>query len=229
MTNLFVLSGAGISAESGLQTFRDKGGLWDKYDPYQLASPEGWQANPELVLEFYNVRRQAVRKAKPNTAHLAIKKLEEKFDVTVITQNVDNLHERAGSSNVIHLHGEIMKARSSMFDNLVYELGEKDIRMGDMCEKGYQLRPHVVWFGEAVPMISTAANLLQKADILIVIGTGLSVYPAASLISYVPNTCKSYIIDPNIPDFVSRSNFLSIPKKATEGMTELAAELLKND
>jgi len=223
---IVVLTGAGISAESGLQTFRDKGGLWDKYDPYKLASPDGWAENPELVLEFYNVRREAVRKAQPNAGHLALVKLEEKFSVSIITQNVDDLHERAGSTNVLHLHGEIRKARSTGDENLIYDLGDKDIYLGDNCEKGYQLRPHIVWFGESVPMISKAAAIASKTDIFIVIGTGLTVYPAAGLIGYVPENCPKYIINNNIPPVSQYNNTILIEKNATVGVPELVEKLI---
>jgi len=228
MKKIVILTGAGISAESGLQTFRDQGGLWNKYDPYKLASPEGWEENPELVLEFYNIRRKKVREAKPNAAHLAIKNLEHKYTVTIITQNVDDLHERAGSSNIIHLHGEIRKARSTGDENLIYDLKEKDIYWGDLCEKGFQLRPHVVWFGEAVPMIEEAINISQTADIFIVIGTGLTVYPAASLINYVKTNIPIYVIDKNIPHTGNKNQIHTIEKPASTGVPELIKQLIKN-
>ncbi|MBC8344265.1 MAG: NAD-dependent deacylase [Bacteroidetes bacterium] len=227
MKKLVVLSGAGISAESGIQTYRDSGGLWKQYDFVELASPQGWAKHPDVVLDFYNVRRKIVREAKPNDAHTFLLKLEEKYDVTIITQNVDDLHERAGSSNILHLHGEIMKAKSTYDESLVYELGDKDINMGDLCEKGYQLRPQVVWFGEMVPMISEASRIVASADIFIVIGTGLTVYPAAGLIRHVPDQSKKYIIDKSIPDVASYPNLFLIEKPATEGVRELVAELLK--
>lgn len=229
MKTLVVLTGAGISTESGLQTFRDKGGLWEKYDFHKLASIEGWNENPDLVLEFYNVRRDLVRKAQPNAAHLALKKLENKYNVHIITQNVDDLHERAGSSNILHLHGEIMKARSSIDDNLIYDLGEKNIFPGDKCSKGSQLRPHIVWFGEAVPMIDQAAKIVSTADIFIVIGTSLQVYPAASLIYYTPVKCEKFLVDKNIPVINHVENLTIINKSATEGVPELVEMLLNKE
>jgi NAD-dependent deacetylase len=226
MKKIVVLSGAGISQESGLQTFRDKGGLWDKYDFMKLASPEGWTEDPKLVLEFYNVRRKFVRDVNPNEAHQALVNLEEKYDVTIITQNVDDLHERAGSKNVLHLHGEIKKARSTANPNLVYDLGGKDIEWGDTCEEGSQLRPHIVWFGESVDMIGPAINIASSADIFIVVGTGLTVYPAASLIAYVPKETKKFIIDKKIPEVASYSNMTFIEKTAASGIPELVKQLL---
>jgi len=223
---IVVLTGAGISAESGLQTFRDKGGLWDKYDFQKLATYTAWQDNPALVLEFYNVRRDAVRKAKPNLAHEALVKLEQKYDVVIITQNVDNLHERAGSSNIIHLHGEIMKARSSRYPSLIYDLGDKNIEIGDSCEKGAQLRPHIVWFGESVPMMEKAISETEKADIFVVIGTSLQVYPAANLINHVPSSNIKYIIDKQLPSTGKLLNLHLIEKAAAEGTPELVELLL---
>jgi len=226
MKKVIVLTGAGISAESGLQTFRDPGGLWEKYDPYVLASPQGWAENPALVLEFYNLRRQKVREALPNPAHLALVTLEEGYDVTIITQNVDNLHERAGSSRVLHLHGEIMKARSTKDEQLIYDLGDNDIQIGDICEKGFQLRPHVVWFGEMVPMMDNAAEIVHSADIFIIIGTSLAVYPAANLIHEVSRDAVIYIIDKQIPQIQLIKNIQSIEKSASMGVPELVNELL---
>lgn len=230
MKKVVVLSGAGISAESGLQTFRDPGGLWEKYDPYVLASPQGWAENPALVLEFYNLRRQKVREALPNPAHHALVTLEEGYDVTIITQNVDNLHERAGSNRILHLHGEIMKARSTKDERLIYDLGDKDIHIGDMCEKGFQLRPHVVWFGEMVPMMEKAAEIVNSADIFIIIGTSLAVYPAANLIHEVNRDAVIYIIDKQIPQIHKIKNTQSIEKSASVGVPELVHKLLlKNE
>lgn len=226
MKKVVVLTGAGISAESGLQTFRDQGGLWEKYDPYRLASPEGWAENPALVLEFYNVRRNKVREALPNPAHLALVELEEKYEVIVITQNVDNLHEKAGSSKILHLHGEIMKARSSIDERLIYDLGEKDIEIGDKCEKGSQLRPHVVWFGEMVPMIKDAAGIVASADIFVVVGTSLAVYPAANLINDVSPHAELIIIDRQLPELGSNMKIRRIEKPASVGVPELVDELL---
>ncbi|HPD65572.1 MAG TPA: NAD-dependent deacylase [Bacteroidia bacterium] len=229
MKKLAVLTGAGISAESGLQTFRDKGGLWEKYDFQKLASIEGWRENPELVLEFYNIRRDLVRKAQPNAAHLALTQLERMYDVDIITQNVDDLHERAGSKHILHLHGEIMKARSSIDDQLIYELGEKNIKLGDKCEKGSQLRPHVVWFGESVPMMDRAIEIVSKAEIFIIIGTSLQVYPAASLLYYAPENSRIYLVDKNIPVVRQAANMTFIAKTAVEGVPELVNKLLEKD
>jgi len=226
MKRIVVLTGAGMSAESGLQTFRDKGGLWDKYDPYKLASPDGWAEDPRLVLEFYTVRRKAVRKAQPNPGHLGLVDLEKKYKVTIITQNVDDLHERAGSSDILHLHGEIRKARSTGDASLIYDLKDKDIEWGDNCEKGHQLRPHIVWFGEAVPMIEPAIQIASDADIFIVIGTGLTVYPAASLIGYVPEESPKYIIDKDIPQVGYYKNIKAIEKSASIGVPEVVKDLL---
>lgn len=221
-----VLTGAGISAESGIPTFRDAGGLWEGHNIEDVATPNAWRKDPALVLEFYNQRRAGVRKAKPNKGHEALVKLEEKYNVVIITQNIDNLHEKAGSANVLHLHGEILKAQSSLDPNLVYDLGEKDIRMGDKCERGSQLRPHVVWFGEAVPMIEKAILEVEDADIFMVVGTSLAVYPAASLIGYTPHEADKYIVDPNIPFGIRYPNLKTIAKKATEGLPPLVEELL---
>jgi len=196
MNKIVVLTGAGISAESGLKTFRDSDGLWEQYRIEDVATPEAWQRNQQLVLEFYNQRRKQVLSAKPNAAHLALVDLENKFNVTVITQNIDDLHERAGSSKVLHLHGEIRKARSTIDPSLVYDLGERMINPGDKCEKGSQLRPHIVWFGELVPELENAIGIVGNADILLVIGTSLAVYPAASLVQYTKPHCRLYYIDP---------------------------------
>ncbi|MFA7141464.1 MAG: NAD-dependent deacylase, partial [Proteiniphilum sp.] len=181
---LVVLTGAGMSAESGIATFRDSGGLWDRYPVEQVATPEGFAADPELVLNFYNTRRRELLKAAPNEGHKALAEMEKQFEVDIITQNIDNLHERAGSSRVLHLHGELMKARSTGDDSLIYDLdpANSDIRIGDLCEKGYQLRPHIVWFGEPVPMIQEAERITRQADIFVIIGTSMNVYPAAGLL-----------------------------------------------
>jgi NAD-dependent deacetylase len=222
-----VLTGAGISAESGLSTFRDSGGLWEGHDVMSVASPEGWRRNKELVLEFYNQRRRQMIKAEPNEAHLALVKLEDKFDVTIITQNVDDLHERAGSSDIIHLHGELNKARSTADPELIYELNGKDINAGDKCEKGSQLRPHIVWFGEMVPKMEEAVYQTYNADILIVVGTSLVVYPAAGLVDAVSDDTSVFIIDPVKPEYYShRKNLNFILKKATTGTTELVEKLM---
>lgn len=224
-----VLTGAGISAESGIKTFRDSGGLWEEYDIYEVASPAGWAKNMELVLEFYNKRRKQLKEVEPNLAHKALVKLEKKFDVQIITQNVDNLHERAGSKNILHLHGELTKARSTADPNLVYEIGYEEIKKGDVCEKGSQLRPHIVWFGEPVPLITEAAEICTTADIFIVIGTSLVVYPAAGLIEYVPEQSPKYIIDPVKPN-LSRfySNIYFIEEKASTGTEKVVKQLLED-
>ena len=197
MKKIVVLTGAGISAESGLKTFRDSGGLWEEHRIEDVATFEGWQRNPLLVLNFYNERRKQLQGAEPNAAHKALVKLEQKYDVQIITQNVDDLHERAGSSKVIHLHGELKKSRSTVDENLVYDIKGWELKLGDKCEKGSQLRPHIVWFGEAVPMILLATELTEQADIFVVIGTSLNVYPAASLIEFVSDKAMKYLIDPN--------------------------------
>jgi len=227
MQKLVILTGAGISAESGIQTFRDGNGLWKKYRFEELASPQAWDRNPQLVLDFYNWRRKIVWDAKPNPGHRALVKLEEKFDVQIITQNVDDLHERAGSSNVLHLHGEIRKARSTVDPNLLYKMDHWELKLGDTCEKGSQLRPHIVWFGEPVTMIEPAMRIASGADILIVIGTSMVVYPAASLIVYVKPDKPKYYIDPKAFEVGGISNLEVIKKKAGVGVPELVEELLK--
>ncbi len=215
---LVVLSGAGISAESGLGTFRDSGGLWEKYPIEEVATPEAWQKNPALVTEFYNMRRKQAYAAQPNDGHKILAELENDFDVHIITQNIDDLHERAGSSNVLHLHGEITKVKSSgpNAEKKYYPQTDWEVKMGDLCPEGYQLRPHVVWFGEAVPMLDQAAEIVKTAELFLVVGTSLNVYPAAGLVHYAPETCEKHIIDPhNVP--VS-SAFNHILANATEGM-----------
>lgn len=219
--HLVVFSGAGISAESGLRTFRDSNGLWENYRITQVATFEAWQRNPQLVLEFYNMRRKQCIDAQPNDAHTIIASLQTQYRVSVITQNIDNLHERAGSTNVLHLHGEIMKVRSTTDNNLIYPINKWNLEMGDICEKGSQLRPHIVWFGEDVPMIPEAANIITTADVLLVVGTSLVVYPAAGLIDYAPKNSAKYLIDPG--DFTTRNirQFIHIKAKATDGMKEV--------
>ncbi len=219
---LVVLTGAGISAESGLKTFRDADGLWEGYNVMEVATPEAWERNPALVQQFYNERRKQVNAAKPNAAHIALASLEEDFDVEIITQNIDDLHERAGSTKVSHLHGVITYAQSSRRAKLIYPLQTDEIKMGELCELGSQLRPHVVWFGEAVPMIEKAAKLCAQADIFVLIGTSLAVYPAAGLIDYVPHQVPKYIIDPKIPPVSGLNNVVKIAKSATEGVNELS-------
>ncbi|MDB2499488.1 MAG: NAD-dependent deacylase [Opitutales bacterium] len=191
---IVILTGAGISAESGLSTFRDSGGLWKSFSVYEVATPEGWEANPEIVLEFYNQRRRKVALAQPNAAHLAVAKLEEAFDVTIVTQNVDNLHEKAGSTKVVHVHGEITKARSSADPALISDIGYEDIQLGDTCDEGSQLRPHIVWFGESVQNMEAAAKHVEEADKVLVIGTSLSVYPAAGLVDYAQASAEKVLV-----------------------------------
>ena len=215
-----MLSGAGISAESGLKTFRDSDGLWMGYDVYEVASPQGWYKNPQLVLDFYNARRKDVASALPNAAHIGLAELENDFDVTVITQNIDDLHERAGSTNVLHLHGEIFKMRSVDDEYSVFDI-RGDINLGDMATDGAQLRPHIVWFGEAVPMMEKAAAVLNDCDYFVVVGTSLQVYPAASLLYYAPAHLPKFIIDKKIPVTERHDNLHLIEKPATEGVGEL--------
>jgi NAD-dependent deacetylase len=219
--SLVVLTGAGISAESGIKTFRDSNGLWEEYDVMQVASIEGWHKDRELVLRFYNARRKQAQEAKPNAGHLGLVDLEKDFDVTIVTQNVDNLHEKAGSSKIIHLHGELLKVKSERNHNLIYEC-DKDVNIGDKAEDGSQLRPHVVWFGEEVPMMTKAAEVVSKADILAIIGTSLQVYPAAGLYSYTKPGTPVFLLDPN-PSGLSYkiSNLKLIKKTATGGIGEL--------
>lgn len=223
---LVVLSGAGISAESGIKTFRDSGGLWEGHDVMEVASPEGWRRNQELVQDFYNQRRKQARECQPNEAHLKLASLEEHFEVCIITQNVDDLHEKAGSTNVIHLHGELSKAQSTVDPKLIYNLDHWEIKKGDKCEKGSQLRPFIVWFGEPVPKMDEAIQLAKQADFFIVIGTSLQVYPAAGLIDYVPKQARTFLIDPNSPASGLRRDMVYIQKKATEGMKTLEELLL---
>jgi len=224
---IVVLTGAGISAESGIKTFRDSGGLWEEHDIYEVASPMGWAKDMELVLNFYNQRRSQLKDVQPNEAHKALARLEEKFEVKIITQNVDNLHERGGSTDILHLHGELTKARSTADPNVVYEIGYNNINKGDVCEKGAQLRPHIVWFGEPVPLISEAAEICSDADIFIVIGSSLAVYPAAGLIEHVPDEAVKYIIDPSIPSIPGYyKNLTYIQEKASTGTVKLIGQLL---
>ncbi len=218
--HLVVLSGAGISAESGLKTFRDSDGLWNGYDVYEVASPQGWHKNPQLVLDFYNARRKDVATALPNAAHIGLAELEQDFNVTIITQNIDDLHERAGSTNVLHLHGEIFKMRSIADEHSIVEI-RGDINLGDTAADGAQLRPHIVWFGEAVPMMEEAAAIVQACDYFVVVGTSLQVYPAASLLYYAPNHLPKFIIDKKIPATEKQDNLHIIEMPATEGVGEL--------
>ena len=226
MKKIVVLSGAGVSAESGIRTFRDSDGLWEEYRVEDVASIEGWYRNKELVLNFYNQRRRALKDAQPNKAHKIIAELEEKYKVCVVTQNVDNLHERAGSTNVIHLHGELTKARSTKNEEKWYEIGYNDIHLGDIAPDGGQMRPFIVWFGESVPKLSDAAKEVQTADILIIIGTSLNVYPAAGLIHYTKPGCRIFLVDPQ-PMPLRMENFTQIQEKATVGMEKIKEELFK--
>lgn len=233
MKKLVILSGAGISAESGISTFRDAGGLWDKYPVMQVASIEGYEANPELVINFYNERRKQLLEVQPNQGHILCAELEKYFDVTVVTQNVDNLHERAGSHHIIHLHGELTKVCSSYNPNdprYIRELKpeEFEVKMGDKAGDGSQLRPFIVWFGEAVPEIETAVNYVEKADIFVIIGTSMNVYPAASLLYYVPSKADVYLIDPKDVNINTRRPITHIKKGAGEGMKELIERLVSS-
>ncbi|MBW6497666.1 MAG: NAD-dependent deacylase [Bacteroidales bacterium] len=224
---LVVLSGAGVSAESGIKTFRDSGGLWEEYDIMEVATPQAWNRNMDLVLEFYNQRRKQLMEVQPNAAHFALAELEKYFDVHIITQNVDDLHERAGSTKVMHLHGELKKVRSTADPDLVYKLNGWELKKGDTCELGSQLRPHIVWFGEEVPMIPAAAELTKTADIFLIVGTSLNVYPAASLVGYVKRGTPIYLIDPGHLAVSHIPNLTFIKEKASVGMERLKEILLK--
>jgi NAD-dependent deacetylase len=228
MKHIVILTGAGISAESGLKTFRDSDGLWEGYDIEEVATPQGWHRNPALVQQFYNERRKSVLEAKPNAAHIALAKLEEKYKVTIITQNIDDLHERAGSTNVVHLHGIITRSQSSKNPKLTYPINGWEIKMDEICELGSPLRPHVVWFGEDVPMIETAMDICARADIFMLIGSSLAVYPAAGLVGYVVHEVTKYIIDPKIPPVYELSGLIKIEEKATTGVPKLVDELLND-
>jgi len=224
---LIVFTGAGVSADSGIKTFRDAGGLWEKHRIEDVATPEAWAKNRELVLDFYNQRRAQVIKAKPNAAHYLIADLEADFNVTVITQNVDDLHERAGSKKVVHLHGEIIKARSTVDESLIYDVSTKGIKNGDVCEKGSQLRPHIVWFGEAVPEMDKANMMATRADLFVVIGTSLNVYPAAGILNFVMPQVPKWLLDPG--DFFIQEirDLMHIKKTAVKGVKDLSEALLK--
>lgn len=223
---LVVLSGAGISAESGVPTFRDSDGLWEGYNVMEVATPEGWEKDPALVLEFYNQRRKRAREVKPNRGHEVLAELEDHFDVTVVTQNIDDLHERAGSTNVIHLHGSLFESRSCADETLVYAIDGWELKLGDLCEKGSQLRPNIVWFGEMVPLMEVAAMHAAQADIFIVVGTSLVVYPAAGLVHYVPHDTLKYVVDPKLPDMGNIPFLKMFAEKASTGMEKVKAELL---
>lgn len=225
-TKIVVLTGAGISAESGIKTFRDSDGLWEEYNINDVATPEAWERNRALVIEFYNKRRKQVLEASPNDAHKALVALEKYYDVHIITQNIDDLHERAGSTKVLHLHGEILKSRSTVDSRLIYPIQGSEINIGDKCEKGSQLRPHIVWFGEAVPEMDNAHYIASKADIFMVVGTSLAVYPAANLINYVLPHIPKYLIDPNDVPVYGVENLTIIKEKAGKGLSGLVEELL---
>lgn len=228
MQKVIVLTGAGISAESGIRTFRDAGGIWEQHRIEDVATPKAWQHDPEMVLRFYNQRRQQLLQVQPNAGHRALVELERSYDVQIITQNVDDLHERAGSRKVLHLHGELRKARSERLDHLVYDW-DGDIQLGDRCESGHQLRPHIVWFGEAVPLMETAVELVQTADIFIIIGTSLQVYPAAGLMAYARRQISYFYIDPNPQlnwELQRLPNLTVIAEPAASGVPELVEELL---
>ncbi len=222
---LLVLTGAGMSQESGIRTFRDNGGLWEEHDVSQVATPQAWEKNPELVTRFYNERRKQLFDAKPNEGHRGLAELEKYFEVQIITQNVDDLHEQAGSTHVLHLHGELKKVRSSLDPNLIYTLDHWEVKMGDLCDKGSQLRPHIVWFGEEVPAITQAIPLVEKADMMVVIGTSLNVYPAAGLLNYARPGIPLYLIDPNPVEVYRKINIIS--EKASKGVRILAEKLLE--
>lgn len=228
MKKLVVLTGAGISAESGIKTFRDSNGLWEGHDVMDVASPEGWRKNRAMVLEFYNQRRKDCLSAQPNAAHVGLAALEKSFEVTIVTQNVDPLHERAGSTRVIHLHGELFKSQSTLNKSLVYEIDGWELKLGGKCEKGSQLRPYIVWFGEPVPMMEPAIKAAMEADIFAVIGTSLLVYPAAGLIQYTQGTIPKYIIDIKVPDLGLVENLIKIEATASEGVKQMMEKLLSD-
>jgi len=227
---IVVLTGAGISAESGIKTFRDSDGLWENHRIEDVATPEGWAANPSLVLDFYNQRRAQLFTVKPNDGHRALADLERDFEVHIVTQNVDDLHERAGSTQVLHLHGQLRQVRSNRFEQLVYPW-DKDLHLGDLCERGHQLRPHIVWFGEAVPMLESAAELAEKADVFLIIGTSLQVYPAAGLMRYARRNIPFYYVDPRPQlnfELTSMPNLTIIEEPASTGVRKVAAQLAAN-
>ncbi len=226
MEKIVVLSGAGISAESGLKTFRDMGGLWESFAIEDVATPEGWIKNPELVLEFYNKRRAQAASAIPNAGHFALSNLQKYFEVYIITQNVDSLHEKAGSENVMHLHGELSKVRSEKNESLIYDIGGGEIKLGDKAEDNAQLRPHIVWFGEQVPLIDKAADICSKAELFIVVGTSLQVYPAAGLVSYVPKDVPIFVVNPVKTD-LDNTNLKFLEEPASISLPKLVQELIK--
>jgi len=224
MKNLVVITGAGMSAESGMKTFRDNDGLWEEYNVMDVATPEAWHRDRELVNRFYNERRKQLYKCRPNAGHKGLAELQQDFNVNIITQNIDDLHERAGNKNVLHLHGELKKVRSTVDESLIYDLDGWELKIGDKCEKGSQLRPHIVWFGEAVPEMDNAIPIVHQADIIAIIGTSLAVYPAAGLVHYAPDDCQIYLIDPKIPNtHINNVNY--IQKGAGEGVSILKEKL----
>ncbi len=226
LKKIVVLSGAGMSAESGIETFRGSGGLWEGYKVEEVATPEAFNTDPELVLNFYNARRENVLQATPNLGHIALAKLEENFDVQIVTQNVDDLHERAGSTKVLHLHGELMKSRSTKDESIIYDIQGSELNLGELCPLGSQLRPHIVWFGEAVPMIDKASKLVANADVVVIVGTSMQVYPAAGLVNFVRPGVPVYLIDPNPPEFFMQ-NLSVYAICAVDGLKTLAEKLLK--
>jgi NAD-dependent deacetylase len=227
MKKLVILTGAGMSSESGIKTFRDSGGLWEEYEVSEVATPEAWEKDSDLVLRFYNERRRQLAISVPNAGHIGLAELEKNFEVQIITQNIDDLHERAGSKRVLHLHGELTKARSTLDPSLIYDIGYKDINAGDFCEKKSQLRPHIVWFGEAVPMMEEAVRLTSDADIFVVIGSSLNVYPAAGLIHYAPGKASLWLIDPKDVEVPVSGRVEVIKEKASKGVAILTHRLLK--
>lgn len=227
MKNIVALTGAGISAESGLQTFRASDGLWNNHSIYDVATPEAWRKNPEIVLDFYNHRREELSKVLPNKAHKALAQLEHHFNTTIITQNVDDLHERGGSKNIMHLHGQLTQARGEHTQNTVFEIGYDKIKLGQKLYNGEQVRPNIVWFGEEVPLIDKAAEICQTADILIVIGTSLQVYPAAGLIEETPSHCQTYVLDPNVSNLLIPKGVIGINESAVKGVPDLVNKLIK--
>ncbi len=222
-----ILSGAGMSAESGIKTFRDSNGLWEGHDVMEVASPQGWSANRELVLDFYNQRRRQLLEVKPNVAHIALAELERDFEVQIITQNVDDLHERAGSSKVLHLHGELLKVSSTGIPSTILDW-KKDLNTDDLCKDAYQLRPHIVWFGEEVPEMDTAIKLIKKTDVLIIIGTSMQVYPAASLLQFAPLEAKIYFVDPK-PSLSSSERITVFAEKASSGILKVIEKIKENE
>ncbi len=226
MLKVVVLTGAGISAESGIATFRDADGLWEGHDVMEVASPQGWASNQELVLEFYNQRRKVGMNAKPNPGHHALAKLQEDFNVTIVTQNIDNLHEQAGSEQVLHLHGKLFESRSTLDESLIYPIEGWELKKGDLCEKGSQLRPNIVWFGEAVPMMTEAARMAAEADIFLVVGTSLVVYPAAGLVDCVSYESPVYVVDPKLPEVATRPKLHLFEEKASTGVEKVRKLLM---